>query len=1518
MSQVKKLQPGGTTPNGKFRLNGREITGQFALDSLQAESNKIPIDERESFDAAMRAISDGNTVEYFNNNTIKITDKNGNDISRNYIKSKGNESDSTFLRNWDATFNTASHRLKKGLERMAYVNMNTPEEKPKEAPSKTTLRRGYKWWDYDKDSEGNLVYRENGPGNQDRMAVLKGARTYFDDKDINTLKDRFSTEGWSSREIDSFRNMYNSLDDAAKNDFWTNLESHIKTNQLTSAEEEVLNLFGFNRNGSMSRESVNEDSSAPTIHKDWKGDVNLAKKYGIGLDFKDGNWYITGDNDFAKQNWYTGDMDWLAGTEFEDGFIINGRLYSANDVTNKYNLSPEVQQILTPWFSTDRSKSNWRDFYDALNASNIRFIGDRAGKDSSYYGIFNETFNPSTDYDPTWYNYFNKLGNRSYDIADLSGAYGNLGNRKVLSYIDPTQVNTAGMYIPKFVVYDSSNTENPYLSYNNENDMISALGLTAPTGRTYSGSITKNPWETIKNNDYAVFKEFGKPEQENTVLIDRNGKYYLGRKDPSGNLIKPTEITNKDFVKNLIADATKYNNISYKELERLIKAQINADDMRAQMPALKKEGGKIEKLGFGRALQSTTTTAKSKDISEANTDITKSHALDGSDGGLTKAEQLQITAAIGDLAGVGLSFVPGAGNIAGVATGVGASTAKFVGDIKQDGFQGKDLGGYAVNLVLDAASILPIVGTGAKAAKAAKVIKSVGKPLIKALSLYGASAPVITAVTKIANGEKYTSADLVQAIQGIGSGIISGKMLKDSIGNAKLAKKVATKAADTVNARLNATKSAEAGGFKMERTPDQLQAFVTSNPTKSKAIETVQAFAKHEGKEITTSDAEKILTDLGINFNKGKANFSLKTWKKGFHTRGEATTSFDRLEPAEASSTFKYLVNPVARSKVLGSEAVFGFGKNPGQMNLIKKSEISSALRRLQSGRASLTDQALLRMTAENPQAFGNLFGTKDNYNPSTSRKGFYFGGNRYYRRPAETRRTRKTSPPVTPLVTPSITGKLGEAEWNNYLDSVMPIIPIGQMQSPYMVDVPLRTARTYSNGVPALEYLSFKKGGKIQKAQGGSRTSRWMGGLDWKPLFVPNIENTPIPLRPEVENSANPSHGLSETIQMPKNNSIKEDKKPVTKKIVRGTELLPSVQPIKTPRLVTTSFQGVTAPIGKPVYQRPVIPISPNDPRSGGPTGKATQVNTSNLTDLIRAGITARGIYRDKEIQQDALGRLKNRQFITPHLDRIRYDFSDIDQGYNTQYNKLLGNKFVTSNARDALAFNLAKSQQLSDVTSQKNTLISQRINQINDQNRQIDATNATNAANTANQKSAYLTQLDYQDRMADSLALNKLYSEVINPIGYQFSQQGRDAANQIYDLEYNQAYTKAAEKRANTINALPDVVALKNEYKADTNRGNISFENWLQLDASRVKRYSDAIDQSGVNQTYNQDLMNAQKLRSKQYGPSILFNKKGGTIKKGRTPIEQMAINADSHAKKSSAELSKSLQRMLQQLLK
>lgn len=118
--------------------------------------------------------------------------------------------------------------------------------------------------------------------------------------------------------------------------------------------------------------------------------------------------------------------------------------------------------------------------------------------------------------------------------------------------------------------------------------------------------------------------------------------------------------------------------------------------MTSSKSPLRKEGGTIpkikplpEKFQYGGNLGKTTTIKKEDSTEGKRTDITATHKINGSDGGLTNAEKMQIAAAVGDLAGVGLSFVPGA-HIAGAITGLGATATRFAADVKKDGFQGKD------------------------------------------------------------------------------------------------------------------------------------------------------------------------------------------------------------------------------------------------------------------------------------------------------------------------------------------------------------------------------------------------------------------------------------------------------------------------------------------------------------------------------------------------------------------------------------------------------------------------------------------------------------------------------------------------------------------------------------------------------------------------------------------------------------------------------------------------------------
>lgn len=144
MSQVKKLQSGGTTPpKGKFRMNGRELDGQTAIDRMSSLYGQMPLDEREMFTVAQRAILDGNIAEYDpTDNTIRVYDKNGNSLLNSYTDTKATTKDSGWKKFWDATLNTESHRFKKSGRPLAMMDMSDPAEVAAAAAELDALRRG--------------------------------------------------------------------------------------------------------------------------------------------------------------------------------------------------------------------------------------------------------------------------------------------------------------------------------------------------------------------------------------------------------------------------------------------------------------------------------------------------------------------------------------------------------------------------------------------------------------------------------------------------------------------------------------------------------------------------------------------------------------------------------------------------------------------------------------------------------------------------------------------------------------------------------------------------------------------------------------------------------------------------------------------------------------------------------------------------------------------------------------------------------------------------------------------------------------------------------------------------------------------------------------------------------------------------------------------------------------------------------------------------------------------------------
>lgn len=1505
MSQVKikKYATGGT-----FIIDGQEIKGTDAINAVRSHLG-------ETTGGIMNALQDGATVNYNSgDNTVSIVDSNGNDRFMDYLPAgeKASILDSDWKKNWDATFNRNAHRFKTDLRKLRGIII--PSVKADNVASDLKILGRGSGWFYTKDENGNNVY-QNGPLNEARLAAIRNIRGYLEGDD--TFKKGYKTDGWKQSDIDALTNWITTPSVSTDRDaYWNGLIDRIQLKNgqsLTDQDIEVLRLMGFNDitdNADFGNGNNSGNSNKPTIDKNWIGNRDAAESAGIGIG-KDsnGNWIITGENPYTSGTWYARGIPFLKGTPFETGAIHNGRLYTEGDVFGgKYG---DLSAAMTPFISAFRDEtSDWNTRWNNAYNSGVKWYD----MDNNIYANAGD---PTKGYSQYWTRYFtdnNLSGN--YNMIDVSNAFNNLGNRQVVSYIDGVTKNRYGIDEPVYLVRNEDGT---ITKYDNYNQLLANSGLTENSD-IYGFApkdITINPYQNIRGREYAEYQRFGKNGQENTVLVGRDGYLYLDRGDA-----KPKRIYDIEKLKNILAGQAFEN----KELDAItlrpnafwtsLPFERNSFNF-SQQKTNRQEKKNPTKFQWGGAIQKVKSSAVSNDPSTKKHDYTKAHALDGSDGKLTDAEWMQIGAAAGDLAGVGISFVPGAGNILGATTGAAASTTKFIADIKQDGYQGKDLGNYLANLGLDAATLIPGLGTGTKAVKAARIIKGVGKPLIKLLSITGAAAPVITAVNKIQSGEKYTSEDLTTAIRGIGAGIIAAKSIKNTVGEARLAKSVATKAEESGKSILNTVKSAEVDGIKLERSINDINKFVKANPTEGKAVESIKNILKTQGSEVTDVQAKSLLEGLGIKFDKGKLKLSRKAGiKKAFTTRGENTTNFESPELPTARSTFRYMVNPFTRSKVLGSEAVFGFGKNKGLLKDFVSPQTIAAANRLQlmQGRTPLKVQALNRIAAENPNLFGDMFTFEGKVvSPIIKQYGPYFGGTRYMRMaPVWT-----TQGPITNSKVQGVADGLQEFSTN--------IIP-STLRDPNFIrratmihDYALPTTRTSvwdKNLWNSAMSGFYRKGGKVIKAQQGTLIKytdpEWTNPFDKKSRTIITSQS---------------SNGSSNGLLTKEFEGLNFDVIDPNRFIYDRTSK-PSVLPINTPTVnPTVKTPDYTSILGKDFTDMKSSKTTNTQLqtdqskaiRGGGDTLKGYQLNKPNIDDTIRAGITAAGIYQDRNLQRKALGELYKRQFQTPYFSRAKYDFSDIEQGFNESVKPYLEQRFVTSDPRDSMAFKLSKAQQLSSLYGQKNAQVTQRKLQTDDINRQIDTQNENAAVQTANQKSQYYTGLNYQNLMLDSVALNRLFADVINPFGQQMSQQGRDAFNKTASMQYNL-----------------DSNALQREEQARINRDFNAYSaawNALSDDEKRyygsLQDYVYAIDPEKYKQiitpsdTYNEGMLKAAQSYARATGASMYY-KSGGSInikntnKNQRSAQEQIAINGHKAAKRSVDELSKALLKMLQQLTK
>lgn len=1130
MSQVKILKKGSKTPDkettdnainntvqkdnqqkeatnpslGSFSMNGRTIQGQLALDRLFDKYKDVDLSERGMYDVANKAILEGQKVIYNPaNNTIQVLDESGNDITGNYTKIKASPNDSIFKRTWDATFKNRADSFKRSGQYLSSIDMNTPEEQKEPVESKYKWERGNNdWWTNTKD--GKSIDFEDVL-NRDRWnTVINNIDNIYNSKDIKDImnNEEYDMSAWSNNttELERLRNLYNEIGDTpeVRQQYLNNLKQRLISGNLTTGDYDLLGLMGFKRpeessTGTSSTSNNTESESIDNTNSDNSKNETIDSTPRI-IQNEDGTYSIAGE-EYKDTNWYLGGNPYFEDTDYKNGFYINNRLYTQEDIEK----SPELQKLIAP-FSELNKNNGYNAWYDAANNSGFRFYDDRiwaekAGRDMSnpYYGAYTE-YNYNSDYNPDMYKYLLNEGIENSGLINLSDMinWGDKSGYRLWSYIDPNKTNYAGVYIPQYVVIDSNN--NYSKAYDNLDNILSDYNVNKKENWN-PRFVDVNPWVNFNNTKIAHSFTLNGNESKYEFGKGLDGNYYLLRgENQNPMLIDKNKLS---ILMQYIKGTKPFSNQDILDLGTSGPIVVSDNLWKSHY----KNGGKINwcrlnKLQFGGNISGDKNKGKiSQNFYEGSRDISKAHKTNGEDGGLTNAEKMQIASTIGDVAGVVASFAPGLGNIIGSLIGAGSSTTRFASSISQDGFQIGDLKNYAIDLGLDAMSVIPGLGASGKLVKATRSIKAVAKPLSVLFGIHGLSAAT-SALQKIVSGDAKSS-DWVDLLSGLSAATVGGasaaSMKKQAKGTAEIINNNIKKAAEKT-IELNLPNKQTITAKEIENLAK------TTKGSQKELIARIKSYGSNE-KPVTDEQANEILKKLGFDFTKSIKKGIPIINRKVVDKKGELKSNLGK--GTTTFKEFKKQFNPFnSRQKEIA--------------NMIDRSDVYFANKNMSNGKASAKDYVISQLGVDFPD---KIQGLNNTYTIPSKWTNVQLGGNYKLRninpyfepsnvklieapkKPAPLRIEAGNTPDTKKPFRVDTFGntykdnQIVEVNWKPeqwWLD--YQLARKTKPKYPYMVDMPLSTARTYGNGVSALEYLSFKQGGSIPKyIAGGS----WGKGLE-------------------------------------------------------------------------------------------------------------------------------------------------------------------------------------------------------------------------------------------------------------------------------------------------------------------------------------------------------------------------------------------------------------------------------------
>ena len=925
--------------HGRLIIDGQVFDGDNIVDELRSAGSLYSPDVKHIYDSIADAIQNGSDVNYDSKQGVisgmdgkwGISDRQNNRLSHRKTQ---------FAKNLGSTFGTDASKIRDnihylkdfaGLRRGATSTSDSGQTEG--SNNKYRLSGTQAWFQL---GEGNKYIDADTTniGIIERLNNAKKYRVASDDDRKNWELDSFYNGGNSLRsQLAALSDTYDSTID--------NIITKVKQGNLAFNDNELailkaLNIVKPEAVAQQERESAELARIKQEASK--YGDYDTLLSYGLKWDdnqkrFVIGeNWAFNPNqnyhfNDYFRDSNYYGNREKLLGK-----VLFNGVLYNENEASdpgsNLYNLlrgnggyfdlaskgdyQSAESKMINYWGNPVEWSRVPQGRYSNALTSNHRFQdvtglydGIQPGQQLVRYFEVNPNNADAFGTYETKYMLLDKNGDLVQDDVDINNytkkieaTEHSLGLRDLLT---SNQTNSPynGRYITESYT-DPSGKSSGVWAYvdpeNPEEDVILHIdNFASKVGGLGDNADIKLPKEIAKllldkkdDSGKSIFEQIAsdrKLKEKFTNLFTIWFKTGAGRfwqdEWSSKNNIRSTlkdlgfndnEITKylnwwKEFWKQ--DKQTRRKNIVYKPSD--LGSYYNT-------PTEHKHGGTIEKLEKGNMV-GTGATFKSADtvktIDKVYKDTDQKEVGDGQ--GLTKADWLDLGALATDVAALGLSLTQ-VGAVAGAATGAAGSLSRFGADITRDGFQWSDAGNLLLNLGMDAATALPILGSAAKASKTANLIRKSGKTLLKAFALWGVGDAATMSLKKIINGDKWTIRDLSTVANGLNAGV--------SIGRSGLRDPIKTrKTGNYEDIEINYK-----GKGKQTITNDEIKEVLKERPqdqVDALAMKITDKYnAGQSGDQIKVDDVRKWLVDeSGLDAIKTKFSLGHEGWKPTMTTK---------------------------------------------------------------------------------------------------------------------------------------------------------------------------------------------------------------------------------------------------------------------------------------------------------------------------------------------------------------------------------------------------------------------------------------------------------------------------------------------------------------------------------------------------------------------------------------------------------------------------------------------------------